>query len=209
MEEKEELLLKNLLLKYSKENIIISTKLLFNNNLKLMNDLNIKDFYNLFDLIAKYFEKNNFNLTIKPITKPYLHNIKISRPHLLFGQMTHQKQIENFIKIYNPSDKKEFRNSYLKKYGYINALAGSICDDLKVPNSYKTYSKEILTIKLLEEYHKNNDHKLSMTEISLCENLPGYCTIKKHFNNIYLKEIWKEVLSYEINNLDKLKGLRN
>lgn len=188
--------IKNILLKYSKENIIISTKILFHENLELMQKYEIKDFYELFHFIAKHFEKNNFNLTIIPVSKTYLfYKPEIASPEILFGKTTHKEQIENFMNIKNFTSRTEFRNSYMRKYGYFNKLANSICKEHSLHSKAHLYTKETITLKLLKAYHKNNNHKLSLHEIKNCKELPGYNSIKKYFNNLYLDDIWKEVLS--------------
>lgn len=192
--------IKNILLKYSKKNIIISTKILFHENLEIMKKYEIKDFYELFHFIAKHFEKNNFNLTIIPVNKTYLfYKPEIKSPEILFGKITHKQQIENFINTKKFTSRTEFRDSYIRKYGYFNKLANSICKEHNIYSKASIYSKEIISSKLLEAYHKNNNHKLSMNEIKNSKELPGYDSIKKYFNNLYLKDIWKEVLSNENN----------
>lgn len=197
--ESEEELLKKILLKYSKQNIIISTKILFNDNLEIMEQLEIEDFYILFNKIYSLFKINNFNLTMES----YWHgqDLKVYRPHLLFGEITKQEQLFNFLNENRHSLRGCLFKEYIKKYGFTPSRGSfkECCDFFDIPKKNKKYSKEKIIKKLLKKYHANGNKPLQASEISKSNDLPGYITIRRYFNNLKIKNIWEEVLSYEKN----------
>ncbi|MFK4784557.1 hypothetical protein [Fusobacterium sp. MFO224] len=197
--ESEKKLLKNILLKYSKQNIIISTKILFNDNLEIMEKLEIEDFYMLFNKIYNLFKINNFNLTMES----YWHgqDLKVYRPHLLFGETTKKEQLFNFLNKNRYSLRGDLFKEYTKKYGFTPARGSfkECCDFFDIPKKNKRYTKEKIIKKLLKKYHANGNKPLQASQISNSNDLPRYLTIKRYFNNINIKNIWEEVLSYEKN----------
>lgn len=203
--ESEKKLLKKILLKYSKQNIIISTKILFNDNPELMNKLEIENFFILFNKIYSLFKINNLNLTMNR----YWHgqDIKVYRPHLLFGKITKQEQLFNFLNKNRNSLRGDLFREYSKKYGFTPSrdLFKECCDFFDIPKKNKKYSKEKIVKKLLKKYHANGNKPLQASQISRSNDLPGYITIRRYFNNLKIKNIWEEVLSYEKNKQKKEK----
>ncbi|MBN4084087.1 hypothetical protein [Mycoplasma sp. CSL10166] len=90
------------------ENSIFSTKLIFDNNLDLMNDYDINDEYELHALLRKLFEKNYL-----------IEKINFSRsPIIKFNMENHKEQIINFLNEFSPIHKNDFQEKYSKYYGF-------------------------------------------------------------------------------------------
>lgn len=147
-------LIENLDLKlYKNKNIIISSKKLFNDNIEYMKEIDIRDEYELHNLLKKVLvDTQKINIFIERM------------PHIRFGVITEEKQLLEFLKLNSPVDIKSFSELYESEYGIksettngkiFNTLGKYIINKtLEYKNIESLSGPEIETIKI--ELTKDN-----------------------------------------------------